>query len=64
MQNIQKIFISETMRGVKLKLCLHTSDISLYIVFVLVGYVFWSLWQLEVSIDFKWEKWKLFVCLC
>ena len=34
-----KIFFSETIRGIKLKLCIHASDINLYI-----NWVFCSSW--------------------
>ena len=37
------------------------SNISLYknIVFIAVAQALWLLWQLKVSIDLKWEKWKM-----
>ena len=48
-----KIFFSEAIRGMKLKLCINVYDISLYIkcVFIAVAHVFSLLWQLKVSID-------------
>ena len=55
-----KIFL-EAIRGMKLKLHINVYDISLYIncVFLIaVAHVFSLLWQLKVSIDLKWEKWK------
>ena len=52
-----KIFSSEIIRGMKLKLCIHVHDISLYktIVFIAVAQALWVLWQLKVSIDLLWE---------
>ena len=47
-----KIFFSEAIRGMKLKLCINVYDISLYIncffiaVFIAVAHVFSLLWQL------------------
>ena len=51
-KNYSKIFSSEAIRGMKLKLSIHVHDISLYInyVFFIVVVVF-LLWQLKVSID-------------
>ena len=48
-----KIFFSEAIWGMKLKLCINVYDISLYIkcVFIAVAHVFSLLWQLKVSID-------------
>ena len=48
-----KIFSAEAVRGMKLKLCIHVHDISLYInyVFIVVARVLSLLWQLKVSID-------------
>ena len=48
-----KIFFSEAIWGMKLKLCINVYDISLYIkcVFIAVAHVFLLLWQLKVSID-------------
>ena len=48
-----KIYFSEAIRGMKLKLCIHVHDISLYInyIFIVVVYVLSLLWQLKVSID-------------
>ena len=48
-----KIFSSEAMRGMKLKLCKNVHDISLYIkcVFIAVLHVLSLLRQLNVSID-------------
>ena len=42
-------------------LCRNGSNISLYkiIVFIVVAQALWLLWQLKVSIDLQWEKWKL-----
>ena len=47
-----KIFFSEAIRGMKLKLCINDYDISLYIscVFIVVARVLSLLWQLKVSI--------------
>ena len=46
-----KIFFSEAIRGMKLKLCINVYDISLYIncVFIAVAHVFSLLWQLKVK---------------
>ena len=48
-----KIFFSEAIRGVTLKLCINVYDISLYInfVFIAVTHVYSLLWQLKVSVD-------------
>ena len=48
-----KIFFSEGIWGMKMKLCINDYDISLYIkcVFIAVAHVFSLLWQLKVSID-------------
>ena len=48
-----KIFFSEAIWGMKLKLWINVYDISLYIkcVFIAVAHVFSLLWQLKVSID-------------
>ena len=56
-----KIFSSEAVSGMKLKLCVHVHDINLYIncIFIVIVHVFLLLWQLKVSIDLWWEKWKL-----
>ena len=49
------------MWGIKLKLCRIVSNNSLYklLFFIAVSQAFWLLWQLKVSIDLQWEKWKL-----
>ena len=56
-----KTFSSEALRKMKLKLCIHVHDINLYIncVFIVVFHVLSLLWQLKISIDLQWEKWKL-----
>ena len=56
-----KTFSSEAVRGMKLKFCIHVHDINLYIncVFIVVFHVLSLLWQLKISIDLQWEKWKL-----
>ena len=48
-----KIFFSEAVRRMRLKLCIHASDISLYkvCVFIVLVPLLWLLWQLKVSID-------------
>ena len=48
-----KIFFSEAIRRMKLKLCINVYDISLYIkcISIAVAHVFSLLWQLKVSID-------------
>ena len=48
-----KIFSSEAVRGMKLKLFIHVHAISLYIncVFIVIAHVLLLLWQLQVSID-------------
>ena len=48
-----KIFFSEAVRRMKLKLCIHAYDISLYkvCVFIVLVPLLWFLWQLKVSID-------------
>ena len=45
----------------KLKLGINVHDISLYMngIFIVIAQVLSLLWQLEVSIYLKWEKWKL-----
>ena len=52
-----KIFFSEAIRGIKLKLCVNVHDISLYIgyIFIVLAHVLSLLWQLEVSIDLQVE---------
>ena len=44
---------SEAVRRMKLKLCIHAYDISLYkvCVFIVLVPLLWLLWQLKVSID-------------
>ena len=56
-----KIFFSEAIRGMKLKLCINVHDISLYIkyIFSVVTNVLSLLWQLKVSKYLEWEKRKL-----
>ena len=56
-----KIFFSEAIKGMMLKLCINVHDISLYInyIFIVVANVLSLLWQLKVSIYFIMEKWKL-----
>ena len=53
LKNYSKIFSSEAIREMKLKLSTHLHDISLYIIvfFIVVAYVVSLLWQLKVSID-------------
>ena len=48
----KKIFFTEAIRGMKLKLCLNVHDISLYIncIFIVVAQMLSLLWQLKVSI--------------
>ena len=48
-----QIFLSETIRRMKLKLCINVYGISLYIncVFIAVAHVLSLLWQFKVSID-------------
>ena len=60
-QNLRKINSSEAIWDIKLNLCRIVSNISLYknIVFIAVAQALWLLWQLKVSIDLQWEKWKL-----
>ena len=52
-KNIKKIFSSEIIRAMKLKLCIDVHDISLYIkcVCIVVAHVLSLLWQLKVPID-------------
>ena len=52
---------SEAIWEIKLKLCRNVHSISFYksIVFIAVAYALWLLWQLRVSIDLLWGKWKL-----
>ena len=47
-----KIFVSEAIRGMKLKLCVNVHGISLYknCIFIVVAHVLSLLWQLKVSI--------------
>ena len=56
-----KIFSSEAVWGIKLKLCRIVSNNNLYknIFFIAVAKALWLLWQLKVSIDLQWEKRKL-----
>ena len=58
---LKKINSSEAVWGIKLKLCSIVSNISLYkiVIFIAVAHPLWLLWQLKVSIDLQWEKWKL-----
>ena len=60
-KNYSKIFSSEAVKGMKLGLCIHVNDISLYTnyVFTVVAHVLSLLWQLKISIDLQLEKWKL-----
>ena len=53
LKKYSKIFFSEAVRRMKLKLCIHAYDISLYkvCVFVVLVLLLWLLWQLKVSID-------------
>ena len=53
-----KIFSSEAIRGIKLKLCRNVRNISLAF-FIAVVLVLSLLWQLKFSIDLKWKKWNL-----
>ena len=48
-----KIFFSEAVRRMKLKLCIHAYDISLYkvVFFIVLVPLLWLLWQLKVFID-------------
>ena len=48
-------------RGIKLKLCRNVHNISLYKKGIsnAIACVLSLLWQLKVSIDLQWEKWKL-----
>ena len=52
-EKYSKIFSSEIIRAMKLRLCIDVHDISLYIkyVFIAVAHVLSLLWQLKVSID-------------
>ena len=60
-QNLWKKNQKSTMWGIKLKLCSIVSYISLYkiIAFIAVAHALWLPWQLKISIDLQWEKWKL-----
>ena len=51
----------EAIWEIKLKLWRNVHSISFYksIVFIAVAYALWLLWQLRVSIDLLWGKWKL-----
>ena len=64
----KKIFFSEAIRGMKLKLCIHVHDITLYIncIFIVVAHVLSLLWQLKVSYTYngKSGNWHLFLCYC
>ena len=55
-----KIISTEATMGVKLKLCRNVYNISFYkkTFLVDVALVLSLLWQLKVSSDLKWEKWK------
>ena len=52
-----KIFFSEAIRGMKLKLCINVYDISLCITHIFL-LLLPLLWQLKVSIYLQWEEWK------
>ena len=60
-KNIQKPTPQKLCWRIKLKLCSIVSNISLHIFFffIAVAQALWLLWQLKVSIDLQWEKWKL-----
>ena len=60
-KNISKNQLLRSCMGDIGELCSIVSNISLYkkIVFIVVGHELWLLWQLKVSIDLQWEKWKL-----
>ena len=50
-----KIFFSEAVRRMKLKLCIHAYDMILastkFVFFIVLVPLLWLLWQLKVSID-------------
>ena len=54
-----KINSSEAVWGIKLKLCRIVSNSTKTLFFIAVAQALWLLWQLKVSIDLQWEKWKL-----
>ena len=58
-KNIEKINSSEAVLGIKLKLCRIVSNISIYKNYFYCRCSSTLLWQLKVSIDLQWEKWKL-----
>ena len=53
-----KIFSSETVKWMNPVLCIHVPDSSLYIICVFYSSRIRTLVAM-VSIDLKWEKWKL-----
>ena len=69
-KSIQKSFFSETIRGMKLKLCINVHDISLYIncIFIVVAHVLSLLWQLKFPYTCTYNgtsgNWHLFLCYC
>ena len=52
LKKIFKNLLLKSHKGMKLKLCIHVHDISLYIVFfIVIAHMLLLLWQLKVSID-------------